>query len=176
MTRSAAARVAPALASLLASTFAANAFADDVSDELSAGAISSNVAKGSSPFVSDRLGGSIDTSDALSFSADATFTRYFHARGASGESIFQLAGATDYAPDDHWAFGADVRGSPPSSTNAPDPVTSVRYKYTSSSIGGGLSAEYDTAGGTDFETIGDTYFGLTGYRTTQRVPKDKATG
>jgi hypothetical protein len=157
--------LAPAAALLLGS-LSTNAFATDVSDELSAGALASS-RHGSSPFVSDRLGGSLDATDELALSVDATFTRYFKSRAASAESILQLDGAVDYAPGDHWAFGADVRGSPPSTVTVPD-ATGTKYSYRSSLIGGGLSAEYDTAGDSDLETIGDTYLGLTSFRTTQR--------
>jgi hypothetical protein len=158
---------------LLLGSLARAALATDVSDELSAGALSSSSARGSSPFVSDRLGGALDATDSLALSVDATFTRYFKAKGASAESIFQLDAAADYSPDDHWSFGADVRGSPPSTVTAPD-ATGAEYRYRSSLVGGGLSAEYDTAGEGDFETIGDAYLGLTSFRTTQRAKATRA--
>lgn len=167
------ARFACASALLFASTRARPALASDVSNELSAGALWSSTSHGSSPFLSDRLGGSVDTSDALSFSGDLTYTRYFHSHGASGENIFQLAAAGDYTPDDHLSFGVDLRGSPTSTASTTDPTSGARYSYRSSSLGGGLSAEYDTAGEGDVETIADAYLGLTGYRTTQHARSSK---
>src|SRR5215471_1844950 len=107
-------RFACTTALLFASLHARPALASDVSNELSAGALSSSTSRGSAPFLSDRLGGSVDTSEALSFSGDLTYTRYFHSPGAPGENIFQLAAAGDYTPDDHLSFGADLRGSPTS--------------------------------------------------------------
>jgi hypothetical protein len=148
------------------------AHATDVSNELSAGALSSSSSRGNFPFLSDRLGASVDVNEALSFSGDLTYTRYFHSRGAPAENIFQLVAASDYMPDDHLSFGIDVRGSPTSTASTTDPTTGTGYKYKSASLGGGLSAEYDTAGDSDLETIADAYVGLTGYRTTQR-PRSK---
>ena len=155
-----------AVALLLVVSTPATAFATDVSDEISAGALGSSAGRGTSPFVSDRLGGSVDASDALSFSADATFTRYLHSKGAAAEDIWQVAAATDFTPNDHLAFGADVRGSPSSSATV-EGTNGVKERYRSSLIGGGLSAEYDTAGDGPAETVADSYLGLTGFRTTQ---------
>src|SRR5579871_1170356 len=134
---------ASVFALLLASTAERTALATDVSDELSAGALGGMGLRVASPFVSDRLGGAFDASDALSFSADATFTRYFHSKDAFGENILQLAGSSDYSPDDHWSFGADIRGSPPSTAKVEDPTTNQTVKYRSSLVGGGVSVEYD---------------------------------
>jgi hypothetical protein len=153
---------------VLASTAPRAARATDVSDELSAGALGGSGLRGASPFVSDRLGGAFDVNDALSFSADATFTRYFHSKEAYGENILQLAAASDYSPDEHWSFGADIRGSPRSTAKVDDPLTGGAIKYSSSLLGGGASIEYDTAGDGPIETIADSYLGLTGFRTTQR--------
>jgi hypothetical protein len=150
---------------LLASIAPRAALATDVSDELSAGALGGSGLRGASPFVSDRFGGAFDASDALSFSADATFTRYFHSKDANGENILQLAAASDYSPDDHWSFGADIRGSPQSTAKVEDP-TNGTVRYRSSLFGGGASVEYDTAGDGPIETIADSYLGLTDFRTT----------
>jgi len=73
--RSSARWLASGFALLLASAAPRVALATDVSDELSAGAVGSSGLRGAAPFVSDRLGGAFDVNDALSFSADATFTR-----------------------------------------------------------------------------------------------------
>ncbi|HVW27960.1 MAG TPA: hypothetical protein VHC69_21500 [Polyangiaceae bacterium] len=146
------------------------AFATDVSDELSAGAIGMNGLGGASPFVSDRLGGALDVSDALAFSADATFTRYFRSKDGFGESILQLAGASDYSLGEHWAFGADIRGSPESTARITDAAGKIA-RYRSSLLGGGASVEYDTAGDGPLETIGDSYFGVTAFHT-NRPKKD----
>ncbi|HEX4336777.1 MAG TPA: hypothetical protein VH062_12745 [Polyangiaceae bacterium] len=173
--RSHAPGLVPALAWLLASAMPRTAFATDVSDELSAGALSSSSARGSSPFVSDKVGGAIDASDKLDVSADATFTRYFKSKGASAENILQLAAATDFSPNEHLSFGADVRGSPPSSASVAGATTGTRDTYRSSLIGGGLSAEYDTAGDGDAESIADGYVGLTSFHTTQRSRAAKRT-
>jgi hypothetical protein len=167
------ARFTCTLALLFASLPARTAAATDVSDELSAGALSSSSSRGNSPFLSDRLGASIDASEALSFSTDLTYTRYFHSHGVASENIFQLAAASDYMPNDHLSFGIDVRGSPTSTASTVDSATGTKYSYRSSSLGGGLSAEYDTAGDGDAETVADTYLGLTGYRTTQRSRESK---
>jgi hypothetical protein len=161
------ARFAWTSALLFAFPPARTALATDVSNEFSAGAISSSTSRGSSPFISDRLGASVDASEALSFSGDLTYTRYFHSHGAAAENIFQLVAASDYMPDDHLSFGIDLRGSPTSTASSTDPTTGARYSYKSASLGGGISAEYDTAGDSNVETIADTYLGLTGYRTTQ---------
>ncbi len=166
--RSHAPGLVPALAWLLVSGFSRPSLASDVSDELSAGALSSSSARGSSPFLSDRLGGAVDATDALTVSADATFTRYFKSKGASAEGIWQLAAATDYSPNDHLSFGADVRGSPSSTASVAGATAGAKEAYRSSLIGGGLSAEYDTAGDGNAESIADGYFGLTAFRTTQR--------
>src|SRR5450432_1958944 len=115
--RSHAPGLVPALALLLACAASRTALATDASDELSAGALSSGTARGSSPFLSDRIGGAVDATDALAVSADATFTRYFKSKGASAENILQLAAATDFSPNEHLSFGADVRGSPPSTAS-----------------------------------------------------------
>jgi hypothetical protein len=164
--RSSARWLASGFALLLASAAPRVALATDVSDELSAGAVGSSGLRGAAPFVSDRLGGAFDVNDALSFSADATFTRYFHTKDAYGENILQLAGATDYSPDEHWSFGADIRGSPRSTARVQDSAGNT-VKYWSSLLGGGASVEYDTAGDGALETIADSYVGLTDYRTTQ---------
>src|SRR5215475_6372244 len=119
--RSSARWLASGFALLLASAAPRVALATDVSDELTAGALGASGLRGAAPFVSDRLGGAFDVNDALSFSADATFTRYFHSKDAYGENILQLAAASDYSPDDHWSFGADIRGSPPSTAKVDDP-------------------------------------------------------
>jgi hypothetical protein len=153
---------------LLAWTAPRVARATDVSDELSAGALGSGGLGRAAPFVSDRLGGAFDVNEALSFSADATFTRYFQAKDAYGENILQLDAASDYSFDDHWSIGADIRGSPPSTAKVPDPVDSTKTdRYRSSLLGGGASVEYDTAGEGPLETIADSYLGLTAFRTTQ---------
>src|SRR5260221_6451327 len=156
------------LALLLVSTLTGAARAHDVSDELSAGALSSSGSRGSSPFLSNRIGGSLDASDVLALSLSGTFTRYFRSPGASAESILQLAAAGDYSPTDHLSFGLDIRGSPPSTATAQDAPGAARYSYRTSSLRGGRSAAHDTAGDSDAETIGDSYLGVTSYRTTQR--------
>jgi hypothetical protein len=160
---------APSFALLLGGALARSAAASDVSDELTAGALSSSSARGSAPFLSDRIGGAVDVGDPLSVSADATFTRYFRSKGASAENILQLAAATDFSPSDHLSFGADIRGSPPSSTSITDATTGARQTSRSSLVGGGLSAEYDTAGDGNAESIADGYAGLTSFWTTQRA-------
>ena len=152
---------------LLAVELPRPALASDVSDELSAGSLASSGVRGVSPFVSDRLGAAVDASDAMSFSADATFTRYFRSKGALGENILQLAAAADYTAGEHWSFGADVRGSPPSTVKVDEPATNGTEKYHSSLVGGGASVEYDTASEGALETIADAYLGLTAFRTTQ---------
>src|SRR5436190_24308359 len=88
--------------------------ANDVSDELTVGELSSSTYGTNSPYMSDRLGGSVDPSEKLSLSLDATFTRYFKENRVPAENIFQFAVAGDYDVDDHWSFGIDARGSPPS--------------------------------------------------------------
>src|SRR6185436_5741793 len=102
--------------------------AADVADELTAGAISSSTGSGASPFVSNRIGGSADATEELSLSLDATVTRYFKANRVPGETIYQLAGAVDYTPNDHWSFGLDARGSPASSTVTRTPAGPVRNR------------------------------------------------
>jgi hypothetical protein len=158
------------------------AWAHDVQDELTVGSLSSNFSKGTTPYVSDRLGFDADASDALVLSVNGTYTRYLRSNHTPGESIFLLAGAADYSPSDHFSFGVDVRGSPPSTevTRVPasDTTTTVpsvlpsgpagsELKSRTSLIGAGLSAEYDTAGEGPFESIVDASAGATSYMTTQ---------
>jgi hypothetical protein len=141
--------------------------ADDVADELTAGAISSSSAPGASPFVSNRISGSADATEELALSLDATVTRYFKANRIPGETIYQLAGAADYSPNDHWAFGLDARGSPASTTVTRTSAGAVRSR--TSLLGAGISAEYDTAGEGPFETIADSALSVSSYSTTQRA-------
>src|SRR5215831_7407683 len=98
-------------ASLLSALFVAglprDVRADDVSDELTAGILRSTTQRTSSPYLSNRLGGSIDASDKLSLSLDARVTRYFKTSRQPGENIYEIVAAGDYAPNDHWSFGLD---------------------------------------------------------------------
>jgi hypothetical protein len=151
---------------LTLSAIAFPAHAGDVSDELTVGALSSNVAP-TQPYVSDRFGGSADPSEAVSLSLSGTYTRYFRADRTPGENIFQLAAAGDYTPNDHWSFGAELRGSPPSTAVMDTPAGVVRSR--TSVIGCGVNGEYDTAGEGPLETIVDGYLGLSSYSTTQRA-------
>jgi hypothetical protein len=148
--------------------------ANDVSDELTVGELSSSTYGTNSPYMSDRLGGSVDPSEKLSLSLDATFTRYFKENRVPAENIFQFAVAGDYDVDDHWSFGIDARGSPPSTAVTPTPAGPVRSR--TSLLGAGLSVEYDSASEDDsstpderrFETIVESSLVLTEYSTTQR--------
>ncbi len=155
------------LAPLIILSFSARASAIDVSDELTAGALSSNLQRSTSPYLSDRLGTGADATKALSLSADGTYTRYFRANHVPGENIFQFLGAADYEISDHLSFGLDLRGSPPSTAVTPTATGSVKSR--TSLVGAGASAEYDTAGDGDFETIAESYVGLTSYSTTQKA-------
>jgi len=143
--------------------------ADDVLDELTLGALSSNRAPAAAPFASDRVGGSVDANDELTLSLDGTFTHYFKANHAPGENIFLIDAAGDYAPNDHFAFGLDARASPPSTTVTHTPTDTVKSR--TSLLGAGVSAEYDTAGDGPVETIADTALDLTSFSTTQRSRK-----
>src|SRR5438874_2594222 len=78
--------------------------ADDVSDELTVGDLSSSTFRTNSPFLSDRFGVSVDPIEKLSLSADGTFTRYFKEDRVPAENIFQFSLAGDYEPNDHWSF------------------------------------------------------------------------
>src|SRR5207342_2423063 len=84
-----------------------------------------------------------------------------------GENIWQFAGAADFSTDSHWSFGADIRGSPPSTAKVKNPVPGEPDKYRSSLVGGSASVEYDTAGDGALETLADSDLGLTAFRTTQ---------
>jgi hypothetical protein len=146
---------------------ATTARAADVSDELTVGALSSGTQPASSPYVSDRLGGALDASERVALSLDGTYTRYLKANHVPAENIFQIAAAADYTPSDHWAFGVDLRASPPSTAVTSTPAGTVRSR--TSLVAAGLSAEYDTAGDGPSETIAESYVGLTSYSTTQRA-------
>src|SRR5215831_5777515 len=102
--------------------------ANDVSDELTVGDLSSSTFRTSSPFLSDRLGASVDPTEKLSLSADGTFTRYFKENRVPAENILQFSLAGDYEPDDHWSFGLEGRGSPPSTSVSPTPAGPVRTR------------------------------------------------
>jgi len=169
-----AAKTIGVLAALTLVGFDRVARASDASDEFTVGDLSSNRYKTNAPFLSDRLGVSIDPTEKLSLSVDGTFTRYFKEDRVSAEDIFQFAAAGDYEPDDHWSFGVEGRGSPPSTAVSPMPAGPIRSR--TSLLGAGLSAEYDTSGDDDpkspddhrFETIIESSLGLTEYSTTQR--------
>lgn len=148
--------------------------ANDVSDELTVGALSSSTFRTSSPFMSDRLETTLDPTEKLSLSAEGTFTRYFKENRVPAENIFQFSLAGDYEPNDHWSFGIDGRASPPSTAVSPTPAGPVRSR--TSLLGAGLSVEYDTVGEDDprppdqrkFETVVESSLALTEYSTTQR--------
>jgi hypothetical protein len=145
--------------------------ASDVSDELSLGALSSSRQRSAAPYVSDRVGGAYEPVDELALSADFAYTRYFKTRGQRAESIYSIAGAADYSPDDHFTFGVDVNGSPASTavtSGAAGPVHS-----RTSLVGGALSAEYDTGDEHATEAVLDADGGVTSFWTTQRSRKEK---
>ncbi len=165
-TQHAVARRAPWLGALVLG-WSVRARAHDASDELTVGVITSSSRASGAPYVSDRLGGSLDASDDLTLSLDGTFTRYFKANHEPGENIFQFVASADYTPDDHWSFGMDVRGSPPSTAVTRTPEGAVRSR--TSLLGAGAFAEYGTAGDGDAETIVEGSIAVTEYATTQRA-------
>jgi hypothetical protein len=170
-----------ALALLLA-LISRTALASDLSDEASAGTTipASNTPK--TTFLSDRLGGRLDVSDAFVVSLDAIWTRYDSHTGVPAANVFNFLLGGDWDATEHWTFGAELHGSPRSTTKQAIPVFLRRGEggkaivvADSWSYGGALSAEYDTAGESAWESNIALDVGLTDYASVQDLTAVRTT-
>jgi hypothetical protein len=144
-----------------------------VSDEVTVGRISSPSAKVATPYVSDRVRGSVEASDALAFDLGASATWYGATPGVAATSIFQFMLGTSYTPNDHLAVDLDAFISPTStSVQRGVQVTQTSQgavRDQTSALGFDVGADYDTAGGTNAESAVGLSLGATSYSSTQAV-------
>jgi hypothetical protein len=155
--------------------------AHDVSDEQTFGQMKSTGGGAATPYWSNRVHGSIDASDALTFDLGTSVTRYAASPTSSGTTIFQLLLAASYMPSEHITLDASLLGSPRStSVERGLQVTDSRIgaaRDKTSAFGGDLGIEYDTAGTGNFESAISLSLGATSYSTTQaiRLRRDRTT-
>jgi hypothetical protein len=162
---------------LLALLTARIAGASDISDEVSAGTSFPAAHDPKTSFISDRLAGSWDASEKLALSLDAIWTRYDSHTGVAPDDVFNFLLAADWEATEHWSLGAELHGSPRSTAKQGIPIRFGQPIQTgravvaaeSASYGGSISAEYDTAGDSDFESNVALDFGVTEYAATQHL-------
>ena len=162
------------------------AVAHSLSDEIGVGSSQTNPRNPRTGFIYDRVSGVADASDAVSLRFDLTLTHDAATKptqgasfGDTGGNIFAAALGLDWTPSEHWPLSFEVDVSP-KSTEASD--TTVAFdvgttsanadallRATSSSLGFWLSAGYETAGDSDFESAINSSFSLTHFSTTQIV-------
>jgi hypothetical protein len=144
----------------------------NAADELTVGSLGATSAAPAAPYFSNRLSGSVDASETVSFRIDTILTHYSRTPDRSADNIFQLVLGGTWEPDDHLSIDVDGNISPPSTTTQLTPATAGtpegRYKERTSSGGAVISGAYDTAGESDLESAIDLTAGVTSYSTTQR--------
>jgi hypothetical protein len=163
---------------------AAHAIADDVT----VGASQTTAANPRAGYLAERLAVSLDLHRAWTLRVDGTWT-YDAATAPSGDAhfgsqggdVFLFSGNLTWTPSDRFWLSLEASGSPPSTT-ATD--TTVAFSATrtgattdvdadlrsrSSSIGGALTAGFDTAGESNAETALDLSAGFLHYETLQRI-------
>ncbi len=180
----------PHLAFLLLLCAAANAGAQTVADEVSAGSSPSSGASLRRGFLSDRLWGGLELGDAWELHAEANLT-YTDPSPATTEGGFGHSASTvflgtlgvEWLPTDPVALSLDLGYSPPSqqevgttlsTTEASGATSSVaaRVRSTSTLASAVLGLVYQTSSleeDSDFASTIDGSAGLTRFDTTQRI-------
>jgi hypothetical protein len=172
--------VLPALRPLWAGTLA---------DQLTVGKTIGSPASPRTAFISDKATGMNSASDAISVTYDATVTRDSGAPAPVGSpfrdrggTIFRGGLGLDWQVSSKWAVIVAANGSPPSttSTSTAIPFQDINgvstplagdLRVRASSLGGELSAEYDTVDSLPIELILSATGGLLSYATSQKLLK-----
>ena len=161
----------------------------EISDELVAGSAQPTPENPRQSQLANALRGSIYLSDSFTLNAGATLTIEGGAPPPQGSPFKASYGGTvafftigaDFDPGEHWTFSAHLDGSPSSqqlsSTSLSyQPVKAGAFETVdallhtrSSSIGGGASFGYDTAGDSDFESAFSAGIGLNDLSSDERI-------
>ena len=144
----------------------------EVSDEIVVGTAQATPENPRQSQVANALRGSIYVSDSVTFNAGLNLTLEQGAPPPAGSPFNASYGGLvafltiglDFDPGDHWSFGGHFDLSPQSEQFSSTPVqyrpapaaafetVDTLLRTRSSSLGGGLSLGYDTAGESDFES------------------------
>jgi hypothetical protein len=160
-----------------------------LSDQLSVGVAPSSPSIPRTGFVSDKLLGSNEVSSSLTLIYSAAVTRDLGAPPSAGSrfpdrggTIVRLGMGTEWQASRHWALIPMISGSPPSTTRTSTTIpfqdatgmsTNLAgdLQVKSSSVGGELSAEFDTLDIWGPELVVTSTGGLLNYWSTQRLLK-----
>ncbi len=160
------------------------AAAHSLADEIGVGTSQANPRNPRTGFIYDRINGVADASSVVSFRFDLTLTHDAATKATQGAHFGDtggnvLAGALglDWTPSEHFPLSFEIDFSPKSTESSDATVTfdvgstssnaDALLKATSSSVGFFLSAGYETAGDSDFESALNSSFSLMHYSTTQ---------
>jgi hypothetical protein len=159
------------------------------SDQLSVGLAPSSPSIPRTGFISDKLLGSNELSSSLALIYSAAVTRDLGAPPSAGSrfpdrggTIIRLGAGTEWQASRHWALIPMMSGSPPSTTRTSTAIpfqdatgmpTNLAgdLQVKSSSVGGELSAEFDTLDAWGPELVVTSTGGLLNYWSTQRLLK-----
>jgi hypothetical protein len=159
-----------------------------VSDQFSVGATPGSPSLPRTGFVSDRLSGSNALTESLGVLFGFTVTRDLGAPPSAGShfsdrggTIFRFSAGTEWQVTPRWALIPMVSGSPSTTTRTSttipfqDPTTGVSMnvagdlRVRSSSVGGELSAEFDTLDAWVPELVVTSTAGVVNYWSTQKL-------
>lgn len=165
------------------------AHAANVADQLTVGRTSGASGSPRTGFLADRITGMNVASDAvaITYTASATIDSGAPAPFGSpfkdrGGTIFRASVGLDWQISSRWALTAAANGSPPSTTST---ATTIPFQdangvsaplagdlhVRAASVGGELSAEYDSDDALPIELVFAATGGVVDYATTQRIAK-----
>lgn len=162
-------------------------YADSVSDEVTLGGTAATQTTPSTRFVGDRVTGLFALTDALLLRLGGSLTHYLSTPQSTAENVFLVSGGTMLDLSDHWTVGVDGAFSPSSSLGTTQSAvidagagmsTPVSVDVRTRTWSGGLGAmvEYDTAGDSKAETVGDLSLFANSYNITNTIQGARGLG